>query len=147
MRARGTGLFCGLFQQLFKKVLFTTRRSISPLCGMWFWMLYQNARQCPALLQFHIPTTWATVITKETQKVSSFQSLKRHFLVTLKVNHIMSHKYDTEYVCMGMSIPVLTMFRGCAHPKFKTVAPYLYKLCRILSAVNYWHKHYSSWAT
>lgn len=56
----------------------------------------------------------------------------------------MSHKYDTEYVCMGVNIPVLTMFRGCAHAKFKTVAPYLYKLSRILSAVNYWHKHYSS---
>lgn len=50
---------------------------------------------------------------------------KKHLLVTLKVNHIMSHEYDTEYVCMGLSIPVLTMFRGCAYAKFKTVAPYL----------------------
>lgn len=37
----------------------------------------------------------------------------------------MLHKYDTEYVCMGLSIPVLTMFWGCAYAKFKTVAPYL----------------------
>lgn len=57
--------FLGFFQHLFKKVLFTTSRSISSLCGMWFWMLYQNARQCPALLLFLIPTTWAKVIIKD----------------------------------------------------------------------------------